>query len=292
MSFRLHGQNISDSDLKNLSYKEDSLAKLGKILVNDEDAANRFRADSHFTRILVRALKTKNSFFYPFDSLTTISRIYSPDTLFRIFTWQVSKDEDTYRRHGAIQMNSKSGELLLYPLIDRTIVIKNESDTITNNEWWLGAIYYNVIKTSYQEKSYYTLLGYDENSIRSTKKRIEILHFDQNGKPVFGGDFFTFKNDPVPRKNQSRFWIEYKKNGNAKLTYDEDLKMIVFDHLISETNELGKLFTYIPDGDYEGFQWVNGKWLHIDKVFNQQLKDGQAPIVKPIKEGKIKSGGE
>jgi hypothetical protein len=69
--------------------------------------------------------------------------------------------------------------------------------------------------------------------------------------------------------------------------------MIIFDHLISESNEPAKKYTYIPDGDYEGFKWVNGKWQHIEKVFNQKLEDGQAPVVKPVTEKKLppKKGG-
>lgn len=283
-------QTFNKADELFLSTKEDSLVLLGEKIVNEEEPLERFNADSFFTRMLVRALKTKNSFHYPFHKISTVSNIYSPDSTFRIFTWQVSKDQATHRRHGAIQMNTKNGELKLFPLIDRSIIMSNEKDTITNNEWWFGAIYYKIIKNEYQGKSYYTLLGYDENSIRSTKKRIEIIHFNQSGNPVFGGDFFSFKQDSIPKKNQSRFWIEYKKNGNARITFDDELNLIIYDHLISETNEPNKLHTYIPDGDYEGFKWINGKWVHLDKVFNQKLKDGQAPVVKPIKESKIKTG--
>jgi hypothetical protein len=32
------------------------------------------------------------------------------------------------------------------------------------------------------------------------------------------------------------------------------------------------------------FKWVNGQWLHINKVFTQKLLDGQAPVEKPIKQ--------
>jgi hypothetical protein len=284
-------QTLNKTDQLFLSIKEDSLVLLGEKIVNEEEPVERFMADSFFTRMLVRALKTKNSFHYPFNKISSVSNLYSPDSSFRIFTWQVSKDQATHRRHGAIQMNTKNGELKLFPLIDRSNIIKNEKDTITNNEWWLGAIYYKIIKKEYQGKSFYTLFGYDEHSIRSTKKRIEILYFNEVGNPVFGGDFFSFKQDSIPKKNQSRFWIEYKKNGNARITFDDELNMIIYDHLISETNEPNKLHTYIPDGDYEGFKWINGKWVHIDKVFNQKLKDGQAPVVKPIKESKIKTGG-
>jgi hypothetical protein len=66
--------------------------------------------------------------------------------------------------------------------------------------------------------------------------------------------------------------------------------MILYDHLISETNEPKKKYTLIPDGDYEGFQWKNGQWLHIDKVFKQKLEDGQAPIPIPADKSENKLG--
>lgn len=271
-----------------LKAKEDSLAVLANKIITSTDPAIRFRSDSQFTRILVRALKNPFSFYFPFDSLVSISRICSPDSSFRIFTWQVSKDEDVHRRHGAIQMNTPDGTLKLFPLIDRTSTISNITDTITNNEWWIGSIYYKILQHQFNGRSYYTLLGYDENNIRSTKKRIEILYFNERKTPVFGGPFFDFSGDTIPKKMQSRFWIEYKKNGNARMTYDDEMQMILYDHLISETNEPMKKYTYIPDGDYEGFKWENGKWKHIEKVFQFKLQDGQAPVEKPSTENKLK----
>jgi len=285
----IQGQMLADSrDRELLMQKQDSLVQYGRLIQESSDPAARFRADSFFTRILVRALKTKNSFYFPFDSLATTSRIYAPDSLFRLFTWQVSRDENLHRRHGAIQMKTDDGSLKIFPLIDRSFLINNQKDTVTNHEWWIGAIYYKIILNTYNNHKYYTLLGYDENSIRSTKKRIEVLHFNENGLPVFGGNFFSFAKDTVPQKDQSRFWIEYKKNGNGRMLYDEDMQMIMYDHLISETNEPQKKFTYVPDGDYEAFKWINGKWQHIDKVFTLQLQDGQAPVEKPMIENKLK----
>jgi len=271
-----------------LVQQQDSLVSYGQQIVASTDAATRFRSDSFFTRILVRALKTPHSFQFPFDSLTTISRVYAPDSAFRIFTWQVSRDEDLHRRHGAIQMKTNDGSLKLFPLIDRSFLINAQKDTVTNHEWWIGAIYYKILMHEFNKKKYYTLLGYDENSIRSTKKRIEVMHFNDKGQPVFGGSFFSFAQDTVRKQDQSRFWIEYKKNGNGRLLYDEEMGMIMYDHLISETNEPAKKFTYVPDGDYEAFKWVNGKWLHVEKVFTFKLMDGQAPVEKPLNESKLK----
>lgn len=281
------GQQVKP-DLKFLTMKEDSLALIGPDIINSTEPEKRFKSDSLFTRVLVRALRSPYSFYFPFDSLKTISRLYAPDSSFRIFTWQVSRDEDLHRRHGAIQVRTTDGSLKLFPLIERTDLIRDQKDTITSNEWWIAAIYYRILLNNHNGKKYYTLLGYDEHSIRSTIKRIEVLHFGSDGKPVFGEKIFDFSADTIKGKPQSRYWIEYKKNANARMQYDEDLKMIIYDHLISETNEPEKKYTFIPDGDYEGFKWENGKWKHIEKVFTYKLMDGQAPVEVPKTESKLK----
>ena len=60
--------------------------------------------------------------------------------------------------------------------------------------------------------------------------------------------------------------------------------MIIFEHLESESSEPTKKWTFIPDGDYEGFKWKNGKWIHVNKVFNQVTPEGKEPIPNPIKD--------
>ncbi len=194
--------------------REDSLKYYAVELVNNPDAGVRFEADSMFTKMLVRALIQPYSFKYPFDSLQTISRLYAPDSSFRIFTWQVMKDENTFRRKGAIQMNTPDGSLKLFPLIDKTNVLEDLNTAVYDNENWIGAIYYKIIEKSYRGKKFYTLLGYDEHSFRSTKKRLEVLSFDDNGKPVFGGRYFMFEKYPA-RNAFTRFDIEYKKFANG-----------------------------------------------------------------------------
>lgn len=278
-------------DLATLRSKEDSMKTIAPKIVMSRDAAERFRSDSLFTRVLVRALKVPYSFQYPFDSIKNISRLYAPDSSFRVFTWQVVKDETLARRHGAIQVRTQDGSLKLFPLIDKTMLIGSQLDTVTSPESWIGAIYYRIIKTRHENRDYYTFLGYDENTMRSTKKRIEVMYFDASGKPVFGGPFFSFQEDTLKKPVQSRFWIEYKKEGNARMQFDEDLDMIVYDHLIPENGEKDKRYTYIPDGDYEGFKWKNGKWVHVDKVFNFALKDGEAPVGAPVTEDKFGNKG-
>jgi hypothetical protein len=274
---------LSSSERKVIHKKEDSLKILSLAIVQGRTAEERLNADSQFTKMLVRALKIKNSFYYPFDSLVTISRLIPEDSSFKIFTWQMVVNDKITRQHGAIQMKTADGSLRLFPLIDKSAVTINAEDTVGNNFGWIGAVYYKLVEKHAFGKNYYTLLGYDENNINSNKKIIEILTFN-NDEPLFGGSYFSFQDNSVIKKYRSRFIMEYKKNASPRLTYDPDQDMIIYEHLISESGEPQKKYTYIPDGDYEGLAWKDGKWIHIQKVFTQKTPEGQEPVPLPIRD--------
>jgi hypothetical protein len=270
-------QRFSPADKKELQKKEDSLKKLSANMVFSENAADRFRSDSVFTRTFVRALKIKNAFYYPFDSLN-ISKLYAPDSTFRIFTWQLKKDEYIYLQKGAIQMNTPDGSLKLFPLFDYSMFTTKPLDSVRTRNNWIGAIYYRIIAKEYNGKKYYTLLGFDDYSVSSNRKWMEVLHFNERGEPVFGGAMFSFKEDSTKKPVQARFNIEYKKEAKTFFNYDPEKDLIVYDHLISESNEPERKSTYIPDGDFEAFKWQNGQWVHIERLeFDLKLKDGDFP---------------
>lgn len=278
-------QHITTSDRKVLQKKEDSLKFFAAQILQGRNPEDRFSADSQFTKTFVRALQIKNSFYYPFDSLVTIAKVIPKDSTFKIFTWQLAISPDVIRQHGAIQMKTADGSLKLFPLLDKSDVINNLDDTITSNIAWIGALYYKIIEEKSFGKNVYTLLGFDDNNINSDRKIIEVLTFEK-GKPVFGGAFFSFPDNSLQKKNISRYVMEYKKNAGPRLTFDQDMNMIIYEHLISETGEVQKKYTYIPDGDYEGLKWKDGKWVHIVKVFNQITPEGQEPVPHPILDDK------
>ena len=276
-------QKISLQDMKALQKKEDSLQTLSLKIIQGRTAGDRFAADSEFTKMFVRALKIKNSFRYSFDSLLTISKLSPSDSSFKIFTWQMVINDNVIRQHGAIQMKTADGSLKLFPLIDKSDVTLDMLDTVGNNFGWIGAVYYKIIQTMAGGKNYYTLLGYDENNIRSNKKVIEVLSFE-NDQPIFGGSYFNFSDNTTLKQNPGRLILEYKKNASPRLVYDKEQDLIIYEHLVSETGEDKKKYTYIGDGDYEGLKWKDGKWVHVDKVFTQTTKEGDEPIPNPIRD--------
>jgi hypothetical protein len=275
-----------------LQKKEDSLKVMAKAFLTAAETADRMRQDSLFVKTLIRSLQVKHSFHYPFDSVKGVSHLYAPDSTFRIFTWQLSFDNDYAfnRQRGAIQLQTTDGLLKLIPLLDYSEYADNPLDSARTRANWIGAVYYNIIKTQHNSKNYYTLFGFDGNSYRTNKKWLDVLTFDAQNNPVFGAQqFFSFEKDSIKRRPQFRYAIEYKKEASTTLNFDENMNMIVVDHLVSETNEPEYAWTFVPDGDYEGFQWVNGRWQHIDKVYDFKLQDGEFPMPDALKDSEGKS---
>ena len=270
-------QGISSADKKKLRIKEDTLKQMAKYMITDSLEVGRLLAYKDFVPVFIRALQVKNSFYYPFDSLLGISKLYAPDSSFRIFTWYVEIDDYRGWQRGFIQMKTPDGSLKGFRLLDDPEWTKEAYFKNLKETEWIGAVYYNIIKTQHQGKNYYTLFGIDREGLRSQKKWIDVLSFNEKNQPVFGGGF-SFKEDSIVKPTQSRFSIEYKKDARTFVNYEPELKLILVDHLISETDEPEFPWTYIPDGDYEGFKWQNGQWVHVDKVFNYKLEDGQAPV--------------
>lgn len=277
-------QKIAKADVAWLQrFEDDSLKPASRQMIFDTVPGRRFAADSAFVKRFVRALKTNNSFYYPFDSVTTVSILYPPDSTFRIFTWELQRDEGYYRQHGAIQMKTADGSLKLFPLLDQSDFSSSPESDVRSAQNWVGAIYYQLITKEFKGKKYYTLFGLDDNDLFTTRKWLDVLTFNAEGKPVFGANVFDYKDDGIkPPQPVSRFLLEYKKDAKARLVYDPDLGMIVFDHLASETKEPAKKFTLIPDGTYEGFAWKNGKWVHIDDVFANMPGNNKVPTPQPV----------
>ncbi len=264
---------LNSSDTLFFEAYEDTINIYSDSLFNSNIEKNRKIASFRIIKTLKTALKRQHSFQYSFPNLKAISVIQPEDKAFKIFSWQLIFNNNTYKYFGAIQMNSE--ELKLMPLIDNsTMMDENKLTTLTtDNKYWLGALYYGVRKVKSGKNAYYTLFGYDGNNALSTKKIIDVLWF-QNDEAKFGAPIF----DLGEGKKQNRYIIEYKKGISAGSNFSTEHNKIVFDHLIPESKEgEGQYFTYVPDGSYDAFEWKKGNWVYIDKLFDFKLLDGEFP---------------
>ena len=273
-SFAQHSDE--SKNLKELSIYQDSLKMLGKKFINDPDDLERKNANYKFIKLLVGALKVPHSFNYPFDSVKSISIINSPDNRFRILSWHIMNQDGSYRFYGTVQMNTGSN-LLMYPLEDYSPLLKNPEDSVTNNRKWYGAQYYKIIRIA-AANPYYVLLGWKGNTIKSTKKVIEVLSFDKDDKPNLGMAVFDGNG-----KNRKRVIFEYTRQASMLLRYVPDQNLIVFDHLAPPDQKLkDKPDTFGPDLTYDGYKLKNGKWQYIENLDMRNIpEDRDAEYVDP-----------
>ncbi|TCD12084.1 hypothetical protein EZ449_03415 [Pedobacter frigidisoli] len=238
-----------------LNVFQDSLIKISKATHAAESDELKMSLNGRFVKELVEALKTPNSFAYPFDSLKNVSVVKSPDQVFRILSWYVPLANGTYRYFGAVQMNTNNGPLKLYPLIDQTENIA-DANIITDNQNWYGTRYYEIIPVkSGNRLPYYVLLGWKGNTQITTKKVIEPFAFDQD-KLTFGAPVF----DGKELKGKNRIIFEYVKSNAMLLKTDQKAGLIVFDHIGPFDPEMvGRPEFYGSDGTFDGFKIIGGR---------------------------------
>ena len=231
---------------------------------------------------LVAALKVENSFYYPFDSIAELSKVYPPDSSFRILTWQMHYPKGRFRYYGVIQM--RSSKMKIFPLTDLRDTLPFHTQKLLTNSNWYGQIYYKIVEKMVNKKAYYSLFGFEAADFISRRKILDILTFDEDGKPHFGAPMFVFKyTDSSHRKpidTLNRFFIEYKWSASPTLNYDYNKDMIVFDHLAPpDPRANGAYFTYVQDGTYEGFKWQGNHWQWVEKVFTFSIDENDNPPI-------------
>ena len=167
-------------------------------------------------------------------------------------------------------------------------IIEPETQKLSDSTW-LGAVYYDLIETQYDKRTYYVLLGWDGNDMFSRKRVIEPITFKGNsGKPVFGQNVF------YKEKERMRYVFEYSTAANFTLSYGEQYydivtnqtakntafhkaqpfekepnktekeKTIFFDDLEPATLGMdGLRLYYVPSGEVIGLKFEAGKWRKI-----------------------------
>jgi hypothetical protein len=248
--------NLVKAGNQNLQNCEDSLQHYFSMLVDETNDDRKIEINNKILSCFNKALKFEDSFYYPFFDLKNVGIISSDDDKLRIITWNIPFKDRTHQYFGFIQYKKNRRSYQFYGLHDQSEEIKMPELAILNHKNWYGALYYQIITNKYRGDTYYTLLGADLNNLLTKKKIIEILHFNNQGLPVFGKQ--VFKNNTMPVK---RVIFEFSAQTHMTLTYDEAKEMIVFDHLSPSRPSLkGQYEFYGPDFSYDGFKFENGIW--------------------------------
>ena len=273
-TFSSFGQRVkvSQSDstyidsIRNYEYQ---LEGLSYNIINGSDKVERITSCYYFIETLKTALQIPNSFDYDFDLLKTVSSITSEDDKFRVFTWNLLLDSGKYMYFGAIQMNNPDS-LELYGLYDSSEYNRNVIYGQFDNRHWMGVLIYQIHHYRWKKKDYYITFGWDGQDAKTNRKVIDVLWFDDEGKPNFGEEIFDFDGDL-----QSRIIFDFNDRAAMLCRYDDHEEAIVFANLVP-INPLmkGVYQNYVPDGTYDYLRFEKGVWRRYKMVFDDRRKHG------------------
>ncbi|WP_233164542.1 hypothetical protein [Pedobacter sp. ASV28] len=258
---------LSANNLTILNKLQDTLVSISDSTYAIKDDVEKLAYNTLFVKRLIAALKTPYSFNFNFELLNNISILRAPNQSFKIITWTLPFNDGTYKFYGTIQLATKDGQLKLIPLNDDTANFADDN-AITNHKKWYGARYYDIIPVTLGEKPpYYLLLGWKGNNDKTTKKVIEILSIDK-GEAIFGRNIFEM---PKTTALRNRMVFEYSKQNSMTLSFDKNVNLIVFDHLVPYQEEMaGNYEYYASDLSFDAYV-INYNKLRLRE--NVELKN-------------------
>ena len=244
---------------------EASILQLFSDIEETKDDSLAIKLHGQIEDILAQTLVTPEAYKHKFDSLRMIGKIYAPRKDFRMFNWNHSSRDGTYRYFALMVFPGAKGEPnKVFRLTETTDSISRPDQQTLDANQWLGCLYYTIApkKRGKGGKEYYTLLGLDMHNLSTKKKYIEILSFDPNGNPQLGAPVIVLNG-----WTKHRVIFEFSAQQSMYLEYNRFKRRIEFDHLAPLMPYLvGEYEYYEPDLFRDALKFKRGQWKHIKDI--------------------------
>ena len=244
-----------DAQTINIPEQENRISIMFERMKQTKDDSQKLIINNEIKAELSDLLAGDSSFSYLFDSLKYVGKIYSPNRLLRLFTWNVPMNDGTHRYFGFVQYFKPEGNKMNLLFLNESETTDLDEDHIYTQDDWYGCLYYHIIESKCGNQLFYTLLGFDFNNNFTTRKVIDVISFNNEGMR-FGQPLFQLDGDL-----KKRVIYEYSSRVTMMIRYDTELQMIVFDHLSpSEPQYKDHYQFYGPDSSYDGFEFRDCSW--------------------------------
>ncbi len=282
--------------------KDSALALYERILECEKDEA-RDSLGERFEEQMRSILKQNEAFDASFPKLgKQIGILYAPDKKFRLFNWNIAHNDGTHTYFAYILYKNANGRTELTrldPIRDASERNKKSGGGMRKRELermelstgeWIPSLYYRIIRKERNGDAFYTLLGWEGKDQLTTRKMIEILHFDEKGNPLFGLPVFkkaekddekedwrekerrrrqrTTRGRSKKERPKQRVIFEYTDDAVMSLRYEKEKDRIVFNQLVPERPDLKGMYEfYGPDLLFNAYVWKKaGHWAFKKKV--------------------------
>ncbi len=259
-TFSMQAQSVAR---KAMSRRLDSIVSIMSRIPQMDDDSVRIAMGDKTADYMQEIMMHPSSWGFDLSSLKQyMSILEAPDKSFRIITWGIPLISGDYKYYGFIQRyDKKKKTAFFYRLYDKSDDMENPERPVLTPENWYGCIYYDIKELKVKRKKVYVLLGTDPANDLVNRKIVEVLYFT-GGKPRFGADLPDEKGRIV-----RRLIFTYNNEAQMVLRWDDNLGMIVFDHLSPSKPKFKGLYQYYgPDFSYDGLKLERGKWIYVKDI--------------------------
>lgn len=248
---------------------EKRIKSLSNTVYSGKSDNEKIQANEALLDELFNIVSHKKSLRYAFENLDHISVIEPEDKSFRMFTWALQYENKLFQYFGLIQYyDKKQRAQVVHLLRDESFRIAQPETKTLRPDLWYGALYYDIVTTEHEGRTYYTLLGWDGNTEKSEKKIIDVLWFNNSKNIIFGAPLFISDSGI-----QNRYILEYNELATVTLEYKPKSQIILFDDLEPVDGESIQVKTsYVPTLNYNGFIFKKGKWNLLKRLEPSELK--------------------
>ncbi len=238
--------------------KENDLVLLLDILRKSKDNSELDYNNLNFEEELKEVLKAPGILEYPFDKLTTISTIKSPDGVFRVFNWNIENENQIHSHFCYVVKKGRGGKNQIIRFKEDKFTLGPRPDGMLTPNRWYGGLYYKIVPIQVGRKTMYTMFAYNGGNRSSNKKILDVFWF--KGKSLRLG-YPIFQDERNEEELHRRVFMEYSEKATVSVRYESGLNKIVFEHLMPETGNLKGMYEYyIPDMSYDAYFWENNFW--------------------------------
>ena len=240
--------------------KEEELANLLKTLRESKSDAELKLNNLNFTEELKTVLKHPGMGIleYPFEKLTTMSTITSPDKEFRLFNWNIENENQVHSHFCFMVRKGRGGKNQIITFKEDKFTLGPRPDGMLTPNRWYGGLYYKIVPVDIGRKRYYTMFAYNGANRSINKKILDVFWF--KGKSLRIG-YPLFQDERDKEELHRRVFIEYSDKATISVNYEANINKIVFDHLRPEAPNLRGMYEYyIPDMSYDAYFWENDFW--------------------------------
>ena len=185
----------------------------------------RCKYNDSFKNLLKDLFLDEHPFNVSLDSITnTVSVLNSDDEHMRVISWVYINEREEYENNCVVLFRKKKGaNEQVFWLKDH---MEPKSDSLYedfNEEFWPGALYYQMYHFAKKGKDFYCVLGLNGMNSFCNRKLIDVLWVDKAGELHIGAPvFYSSERDYTP---QYRVFFDYADQSSMLLRFETSEKI-------------------------------------------------------------------